>query len=283
MCFNQFIGTVMRLYRKSPLHSQKVGSFLAKILTVSLIFRRTNLTVKEIKGINYELDLREVIDSSLFFSGTFEELEEEVIESILKPGMITFDIGANFGYYTFKMASLVKPGGWVYAFEPTDWAYKKILRNSNLNPSLDNIRFLKLGLSDNDEKCKQLNFQSSYRTDGKEFSVTEEMTLVKLDTFAEENKLSNLDFIKIDVDGYEGKVVRGAVQTLLKFHPIIFFEISPSLMMKNNDQPSELVHQLVLMGYKFKSVKGFQINDLTAYCEKIKNNSSSMVLALPIE
>jgi FkbM family methyltransferase len=281
MIFDQIIGALMRLYRKSPFHSQKTGYLLAKILSFFLLFRGRKNIIKEIGGIKYEIDLREVIDSSLFYSGTFEEPEERIIDSICKPGMIAFDIGANIGYHTFKMASLVKPDGLVYAFEPTHWAFEKLIRNAKLNPAINNIKYFRLGLSEKDENNRQLAFRSSYRTDGKQVEKEEEISLVKLDTFMMNNGISNLDFIKMDVDGYECKVIRGALNSLREFQPFILFEICPALMITNGDRPADLAGDLDSIGYIFETEEKTTITDLVAYCAKIKKNSSAMILAIP--
>jgi FkbM family methyltransferase len=281
MIFNDLIGRLMKIYRKSSLHSEKMGHILAKALSITQGFRNKKSVIREIGGIQYNLDLGEIIDSSLFYSGTFEEPEERIIESIIKQGMIIFDIGANVGYHTFRMASLSSPNGVVYAFEPTQWAYDRLMLNAKLNPDIKNIRFNKLALSEKDEGNQNLYIQSSYRNDGKQENKLEKIEFVRLDTYFEKNKIANLDFIKIDVDGYEKKVISGAINSLKKFKPIILFEICPSLMIKNGDLPSDLVHLLESIGYTFESEERNKINNLIALCENIKKNSSAMVLAIP--
>jgi FkbM family methyltransferase len=273
------IGTLMRLYRHSPFHSPQAGTILERILAIFLQLKRTGTVLKEIDGINFELDLMEMIDSSLYFSNTFEEREEKLILSILTPGMTVLDIGANIGYHTFRMARLVQPGGLVYAIEPSSWAYKKLQHNASLNPNLNNIRFLKLGLSDKDIGRTNIYFQSSYRIDGHQNPLPEEVLLSSLDTVVSNENIQKIDFIKMDVDGYEGKVIRGAMTALSSFRPTILMEITPSAMLSNGDDPEELVGALQSLGYRFETTKRIPIPNLSAYYNSI--NILSMFLAIP--
>jgi len=234
--------------------------------------------IKEIDGIKFDLDLREVIDSSLYFSGTFEEDVETIINSMVKTGMCVLDIGANIGYHTFRISKLADKNGQVHAIEPTDWAFQKLLRNSKLNPELDNITFAKLGLSDSDLGTTQVQFQSSYRLNGKVQNMMEDIELVTLDTYLERENIEHVDFIKLDVDGFEGKIIQGATRSLLKMKPIILMELNPSSMLENGDDPDTTVQTLIQAGYKFETSHGHPIKDLSIYWRE-NINISTMILA----
>lgn len=272
------IGQLMRFYRRTPLHSAKMGKFLAGILSRLVVFRKNPLVIKEIDNVRFELDLREVIDSSLYFSGTFEAGIEMLINSLVKPGMASLDIGANIGYHTFRMAGLVEKGGQVYAVEPTSWAYRKLLRNATLNPHFENITFFQVGFSDSDIGKVQTQFQSSYRLDGKHQLALETIELITLDTFITREKIRKIDFIKLDVDGFEGKVLKGAVRLLREAKPIILMEINPSEMLENGDNPDDMAWILRDAGYSFETTDGKPIDDLSAYWRDTMGRST-MILA----
>ncbi|WP_020482269.1 FkbM family methyltransferase [Methylomonas sp. MK1] len=74
-------------------------------------------------------------------------------------------------------------------------------------------------------------------------------TAVTLDNVLIDSNASKVDLIKIDVDGYDGKVIKGAQKTLAKFHPIVIFEWDPSHCKKTNNSWRE--HFLILneLGY----------------------------------
>ena len=92
-------------------------------------------------GIVWDLDLHEGIDFSIFLLGGFEPRTLRLYRKLLgyKEGEIILDIGANVGAHTLPLAQLVvSNGGKVYAFEPTDYAFRKLITNTNLNPSIAN-------------------------------------------------------------------------------------------------------------------------------------------------
>ena len=277
--FNQFIGSLMKAYRNSRFHNREIGLMLAKALAMVINLRKQSWVVKEINGINFCLDLNQVIDSSLYYSGTFEEPEEKIIESVLKPGMTALDIGANFGYHTFRMAHLVSPGGTIYAFEPTSWAFEKLIMNAEINASLNNIQFFKIGLGDTNIDNTNISFQSSYRLDAQRSDSIERISIAKLDSVVETHEIRQIDFVKMDVDGYEFKVISGALQSLKRFQPSVLLEISPEAMITNGDDPEDLIAMLISIGYRFESNRRMPIADLNAYCRKLSGNSSTMVYA----
>jgi FkbM family methyltransferase len=275
----KIIGQLMKWYRRSPLHSAGAGRFLAGIMSRWIVYRNP-VVIKEIDGTRFELDLREVIDASLYFSGTFEEDVEAVIRSLVQPGMRALDIGANIGYHTFRMARLAGKGGQVYAIEPTGWAFQKLLRNSELNPELDNITFSKVGLGDADAGPVRLDFQSSYRLDGTRQSRAEEVELLTLDSYLESQGIRQVDFIKLDVDGFEGKIIRGGLKSLTAMRPAILMELNPSTMLENGDDPAGMLAALAGAGYRFETLDGHPIRDPAAYCLETRD-ASTMVLARP--
>ncbi len=90
-------------------------------------------------GVTWNLDLHEGIDFSIFLLGGFERGTLRLYTQLLgrERCEVVLDIGANIGAHTLPLAQLVVPkGGKVYAFEPTVYAYGKLLENIALNPSI---------------------------------------------------------------------------------------------------------------------------------------------------
>jgi FkbM family methyltransferase len=274
------IGFLMRLYRNSPLHSYGLGRLLARLLSWVILLRKKSLIIKEINDVKYELDLNEVIDSSLYFSGTFEQDVEQIISRCLRPGMCILDIGANIGYHTFRMAKIAGEGGHVYAIEPTQWAFNKLLRNASLNTGITNITFSKVGLSDSNAGEVSLYFQSSYRLNGKQIYSTENIELLTLDKYISRNNIDRVDFVKMDVDGFEGKIIKGAEKSLMYMKPILLMEINPSVMQLQGDEPADIVQILEKIGYTFETTLGEPIENFSDYLYK-ELQRSIMILAIP--
>lgn len=272
----------MRIYRRSPLHSERVGKILAKVLKLVRPTNDDQKVIKEIDGIVFELDLDQVIDSSLYFSGTFEERVEKIITSAIKPGMIAIDIGANIGYHTFRIARLATETGRVYAVEPTGRAFTRLRRNGELNPSIKNIRYLKLALGETDAGEVRTVFESSYRLDDKRDLDQETIEIITLDTLVAREQIKHVDFIKMDVDGFEAKIIKGAIQTLSAPRPpLLLMEINPSGIAQNGDDPYEMIDALKKLGYTFRTEDGQVIENMNAYCKRTYESSTMIFCQVP--
>jgi FkbM family methyltransferase len=205
--------------------------------------------VKAINGVTYELDLSDAIGASLYYSGTFEAKAERLIEARVQPGMTAVDIGANFGYHTFRLAQRVGPAGRVLAVEPMSEAWGRLQANAAHN-DFGQVTYAQVGLSDRDEGVTTVAFTSHYDIDGTEHTTPEQVRVTTLDTLVQETGLERVDFVKLDVDGYEGKVFRGARATLEQWHPDVLFEISSDMMAAQGDDAGELLATLGQLGYR---------------------------------
>ena len=201
----------MRLYRASPLHPA-LGAALARLLGVATA-HLPSPQIRVVRGIRWELDLREVIDASLYFSGSFEPRAERAMGRHLGPGMTAIDVGANVGYHTLRMAIEVGPGGRVIAVEPASPVVTRLRRNLSLN-ELKNVEIVVAALGDHDLEAARLRLQSSYPLSGRGASEAVLVRVARLDSLVLERQLNRVDLIKIDVDGQEAKVLRGARDTL---------------------------------------------------------------------
>ena len=235
--------------------------------------RRTGIPYyKSVKvdGVNFRLDLNELIDYSIYLNGYFEKNTHNAIKKIVKQGMFVIDIGANIGAHSFNLAKYVGNKGSVLAIEPSPWAFKKLSRNFDLN-NFSNLSILNVGLSNKTELSK-VHFRSSWPIDKKSFSrffsqqvketddisakVKDKTRLFKLDDLLN-NEKRKVNFIKLDVDGYELKILKGAKKTLLNDSPKILMELCPSRLEACNDNLENLIDFLIDLEYKFFSELDF--------------------------
>jgi FkbM family methyltransferase len=270
------IGLAMRVYRNSPLHP-RLGQSLAALL--AKVSSRRGIVRRNVGGFTFDLDLAEVIDSSLYFSGTFEERSERIIEQLVKPGMTAIDVGANFGYHTFRMAKAAGPDGRVLAIEPTTWAFRRLEQHRQINP-IGNVELLQAGLSDADQGHVRAHFQSSYRLDGKDSQLEETITLRSLDSIVAERGLQKIGFMKIDVDGYEVKVLRGAAKTLAAWRPNLLLEVNPRLADSSGDDWREALRGLLRLGYLMHDDRMSLISDPCEYCAGLPGGLGTNLVAL---
>lgn len=269
------IGIAMRLYRRSALYP-RAGGVLAKLLA-----RRPggpSESVKSIRGVTFHLDLSDTIGASLYYSGTFEAKTERLIESTLKQGDVAIDVGANFGYHTFRLAQGVGTAGQVLAIEPMSEAWLRLRVNAGLN-NFPQVRYLQAALSDVDEGHAAVAFKSHYDVDGSEHTQPEVVRVTTLDSLVAEQGLQRVDFVKVDVDGYEGKVLRGAQETLKRWHPQILFEISPTAMATHGDEAVALLQLLAKLGYALFDEDRRPITDSLRLLQSAGNYSVNVLAA----
>lgn len=290
MNLTSLIVVLVKIYRRLPFKPFK--ALLSKIYWKYLASNGHRIVIKEIDSIRYELDLSELIDSEMFYRGVCEPNTANALAQLSKPGNVVFDIGANVGSHTLPLAKLVGTEGMVYAFEPVEWARKKLKRNIELN-SFKNIRLVPVALSDQIQMHGSEQFRASFKiTSQADVGADGELTqnwwnacdhldtdFDTLDAFVKKNGLIRLDLIKLDVDGYEGKVMRGAIKTLDHFRPIILMEIAPSWAKARGESLSEIVNNLSNIGYRFFNEKDFsEIEDMQSLIERIPVGSSVNVV-----
>jgi len=138
------------------------------------------------------------------------------------PGQVVVDAGAHYGFYSVFCSRLVGENGLILAFEP-DWVnFKNMKANLRLN-NVRNVLALNYALSDANETTKlylskRAIGHSIVRMSGKNFVW---VPTRKLDSIIDEYRINRLDLIKIDVEGAELLVLKGAIETLTKFKPVI--------------------------------------------------------------
>ena len=168
-----------------------------------------------------------------FWTGLrFERRELEFILAVLEPGMTFFDIGANAGL--FALAAAKKMGqGKVYAFEPCQWTYQLLEQNLRLN-GVNNVAAVRTALGDYvGEAVLQLNVagQDGLNTLGRpthpdsQVVGQEKVPITTLDTFIEAKAIPRVDAMKVDIEGAELPVFRGAQKLLgRRDAPLILYE-----------------------------------------------------------
>jgi len=167
------------------------------------------------------------------WAGHFSEKHElNFVLGALRPGMTFLDIGANVGLFSIPAARKVRHGD-VFAFEPTDSVYKVLRQNIGLN-KLTNLQSFQLAIGDRvGEAVLQINVsgKDGLNTIGKpthpDSEIVDQQTvpITTVDTFVHQNSISHVDVMKIDVEGAELPVLRGAVNLLTKPDaPLILFE-----------------------------------------------------------
>lgn len=198
-----------------------------------------------------------------------EEKEMELLPRFVKEGDDTLDVGANYGYYTHRLASYVGEQGKVFAFEPVPFTHRACdlvmkyfrLRNSKLFPygvgnENKKVQFnvpvadfggISAGLAHISGRNNEQEGKETFYNFNKESLV--DCEIVKVDDFLLP-ELKNLSFVKIDIEGAEYFALQGMKNTLEKFRPVVLVEIQPFFLNGYNIKEESLKNFIKELGYK---------------------------------
>lgn len=171
------------------------------------------------------------------------------------------------------MARLVGSTGHVHAIEVSPSTYTKLLRNIQLN-SATNVTAVNIGISDTRSQLSLVQ-DSDKNTGGNYLVCTAGSTrTMSLDEYVREQNLKSVDFIKADIEGFEMLLLRGAENTISRFHPAMLIEINPGAFGRCNSNAGEVIQWLVAHGYTTRrptwySLVPFSIKDVGAHANVI--------------
>lgn len=178
-----------------------------------------NVKIPKNSGLKFLVDSK---TDNGFILGFYEVELVSLLEKYLKPGMVFYDLGAHWGYFSLLASKLVGTQGKVMAFEPMPENYSRLQRNVRAN-GIENLNIFHLAISDHNGQIKFSNtddsFANSYLNVGDKSGVL--VDTVSLDSFAQEEKNTPPDFIKIDVEGAELDVLKGAKNLIHTYKPLI--------------------------------------------------------------
>ncbi len=198
--------------------------------------------------------------------GNPETYESALIERTLRPGMTVVDVGANHGLFSLEAAHLIGPSGTIHAFEPTP-STRDLLESNLAANGLDRVRVFPTALGDAPgtarlrvhRELSGLNTLASgditwnHRTLRADAIV--EVPITTLDAHAEAEGLDRIDFLKIDVEGFELGVIRGA-RGLLASGRVrrIMLEIGDVTCGNAGVEPLDLLTELESLGYALNAI-----------------------------
>jgi len=151
--------------------------------------------------------------------GTYEREQTELFRRWIRPGATVLDVGAHVGYYTLLSARLAGPGGRVIAFEPNPRNWDFLRRHVAIN-GLDTVEVEQAAAS-SAAGTARFDFGTGSGTGRLADGGALEVRTVRLDDFCRERSLRPTA-IKIDVEGAELEVLRGAEEMVRTARPVIF-------------------------------------------------------------
>jgi len=222
--------------------------------------------------------------------GVFEKAETKFLTEFIQPGMTVLDIGANQGYYSVLASQRVGRMGKVVAFEPSPRERKKLLRNIKLNRG-KNVLVEKQALgSENSEvnlflAQEWFNGCNSLRPPALNSQlIPVRVPMMRLDDWLLQRSLDRIDLIKLDVEGGELDVLKGAVRLLEgSAPPVLLVEVSDMRTKPWGYRAKEIVEFLCSRGYEwFELSEDGIIQPAKINCETHDTNLVAVPLKRPM-
>ncbi|MFA6104998.1 MAG: FkbM family methyltransferase [Patescibacteria group bacterium] len=182
----------------------------------------------------------------------YEKSELDFTLKLIDKKSTVFDIGANYGWYSFNIAKSF-PDCKIYAFEPIPRTYSYLKTNIELN-KFSNININNFGFSDVEKEIPFYYYpEGSANASAANLTNTDSVVkincpVIMLDNFVAKNNVG-LDFIKCDIEGAELLAFKGGLKSIAKYKPVIFTEMLRKWSEKFNYHPNEIIKLLTDIGY----------------------------------
>ena len=170
------------------------------------------------------------LDEKLLHEG-FEAAELKIVETLLRPGMTVVDAGAHHGFYTVLASKRVGRSGRVIAFEPSPRECTRLLRHIRLN-RCKNVVVKSCALGEQDDETDLFivegreDWCNSLRPPAVNANIaTQRVAVRRADDILLALRIGHVDFFKVDVEGAELSLLRGASRILRDWRPIILAEV----------------------------------------------------------
>lgn len=219
-------------------------------------------------------DTKTLIGAQIHYLGDYEGYIKAAFQQHIKPGNTVLDVGANIGFHTLYFSELVGNQGKVLAFEPVKYNFEKINDNIALN-GYTNITLYQLALGNSNE-----TFSIKARQDDSNpgtFNLFEKGDLEIKCVIGDDVIKEKIDFIKIDVEGYELYAFQGLKKIIEINKPKIVFEYDRNYQLRTQQDSKAIFEFLALLNYSFHEIKHEGLVPIEDFTSMIAGD----VLALP--
>lgn len=246
-----------------------------------LVFAFPGWVLKETKyGFRLWVSLNELAICRAVLMDIYEDAEAKFMSATVRRGDHVIDAGANIGFFSMLLAGAVGTGGTVRAFEPLEFLFEALSRSTTENRFESRLELHRVALSDAAGTAYlrhapgTTNFGGGHIVSGGVTPPSHEDVPIRtatLDSFLDERRVS---FIKMDVEGAEPKLIRGASKLLERDRPVILSELhNMQLRTVSGLSATEFIGQMRDLGYRCFLLNGARRGSkLTAYEEDRPTN-----------
>lgn len=261
-----FIKFSRKHFRNTWVHKIPITSWLyRKVFTLSISEPEKEV---EFRGNKYLLPTKDTSMVPSIINQDYEVFELEILNKILKPGMVVFDIGANLGVYSSEASNAVGNKGRVYAFEPIPENLRYLKHNLGLN-NAKNVEVVPRAIGNKVGKEKIYLSESNVGTHsmGGKSKKYIEVETDTIDNFVKQKGLGKVNLIKIDVEGFESQALAGGTKSMSDGKIPMLIEFSSNHLMNCGTDPGKFAQQLTNM-YKYC----FIVDERKQVLRKAKNS-----------
>jgi len=228
------LGYLIYINRKTPKIVKKIFDFRWAIISTIKENRERkkhkdsifSIAYDNKKKIRFYLPIKkEAIQQSIIVKKEFfEKINLDIIKKYLPKQCTIIDIGANIGNHSMYF-SLMNSSNKIYAFEPHNINYDILKKNIKIN-NLKNITTYNMAVGNKEGSGILIEQDNNNLCDTMvEYNDKGNIQFISLDTFIDTEKLTKIDLIKIDVEGFEEYVIKGMARLIDKYDPIYWIEI----------------------------------------------------------
>ncbi len=200
----------------------------------------------------------------------YEPIVWKALMSKVREGDIIVDVGAFIGLYTIALAKRVGSKGKVIAFEPEPKNFLELNEHIKLNNISDRVELIQMAVG---EKHGKVFFELSRSCESRILGIqNENSTSVECVTLDEIFINKRLDILKVDVEGYEEAVLKGAARLLhdpSRAPRAMFIEVHPSMWKDTGTSSESLLTLIRNYGYQVHNLDGQETNRIDSYGEII--------------
>ena len=183
-----------------------------------------------------------------YFESDYELNNINFINNNITPGMTAIDVGAHIGLISVIIGKQVSPHGKVFSCEPTPSTFRLLKKTVEINKMSGIVQPINKAVSEKTgkdffyvtdiEASNSNSMSNNRRTLGTETKI--EVQVVSIDDLAKESSLEKIDLIKIDAEGTEYSVLKGASAVIDKWHPKIILALHPDSIKNFGDTLSDI-------------------------------------------
>ncbi len=231
-----------------------------------------HLMMTDVNGFRFWFNSSDREMGALMATARYEQETINLIRKIVKPGMFCIDVGAQTGYFTCLLSSIVGQNGFVWAFEPLPESFEMINANIKENRFESNVKLYPVACA---EKSGELAADCASGMVVASPNGAYKFKSVAIDDVVNEQ----IDFCKIDIEGHEPSAIKGMHKLLNRCHPVILTEFNQYWLKQAGSSITDYADLLRSYDYILYNVSV----DLTLFNDKADYDALSNfnVIALP--